>query len=226
MAKASRIVLLHATPIAMAPVQTAFASAWPDAEIVNLLDDGLTIDRARETDLSPRMIARFVAFGQYGAAMDADGILVTCSAFGPAIDQLAASLDIPVLKPNEAMFHAAVAAGNAIGMLATFGPSVPTMTDEFDEYVASVGSKATLTTVVVPDAIDRLRAGDVDTHNRLVAEYALRLAGCDAIMLAHFSTSRAAAAVRAAVAAPVFTAPEAAVTRMRDLVSALVPSHG
>jgi len=141
---------------------------------------------------------------------------------------LAASLDIPVLKPNEAMFHAAVAAGNAaqsnIGMLATFGPSVPTMTDEFDEYVASVGSRATLTTIVVPDAIDRLRAGDADTHNRLVAEYAPRLAGCDAIMLAHFSTSRAT------VATPVFTAPGAAVTRMRDLVSgfapAFVPSRG
>lgn len=218
MASPTRIVLLHATPIAMAPIQSAFAAAWPDAEIVNLLDDGLTIDRAREADLSARMVARFVALGQYGAAMDANGILITCSAFGPAIDRLAASVDIPVLKPNEAMFHAAVAAGDRIGMLATFGPSVPTMTAEFDEYVASVGSKATLTTVVVPDAIDRLRAGDAATHNRLVAEYAPRLAGCDAVMLAHFSTSRAAEAVRAAVQTPVFTAPDAAVTRMRALI--------
>ena len=104
-------------------------------------------------------------------------------------------------------------------MLATFGPSVPTMTTEFDDYVAGVGSRATLTTVVVPDAIDRLRAGDADTHNRLVAEYAPRLGGCDAIMLAHFSTSRAAEAVRAAVQTPVFTAPEAAVARMRSLVA-------
>ncbi len=218
MGSATRIVLLHATPIAMAPVQAAFKAAWPEAETVNLLDDGLTIDRARETELSDRMIARFVAFGQYGAAMDADGILVTCSAFGPAIEQLAASLDIPVLKPNEAMFHAAVAAGTSIGMLATFDPSVPTMTAEFDEYVASVGSKATLTTVVVLEAIDRLRANDADTHNRLVAEHAPQLARCDAIMLAHFSTSRAAPAVRAAIHTPVFTAPEAAVIRMRALV--------
>ncbi len=218
MGSTPRIVLLHATPIAMAPVQAAFTSAWPEAETVNLLDDGLTIDRAREAGLSGRMIDRFVAFGQYGAAMEADGTLVTCSAFGPAIERLAASLDIPVLKPNEAMFHAAVAAGTTIGMLATFGPSVPTMTAEFDEYVASVGSNATLTTVVVPEAIDRLRAGDAETHNRLVAEHAPRLARCDAVMLAHFSTARAAHAVRAAIDAPVLTAPEAAVLRMRSLV--------
>ena len=149
--------------------------------------------------------------------MNADGILVTCSAFGPAIDALADSLDIPVLKPNEAMFHEAVAAGRRIGMLTTFGPSVPTMTAEFEEYVASVDSKATLTTVVVPDAIDRLRAGDADTHNRLVADYAPRLTGCDAILLAHFSISRAAVAVRAVVDTPVFTAPDTAVSRMRAL---------
>ena len=70
----------------------------------------------------------------------------------------------------------------------------------------------------MPDAIDRLRGGDADTHNRLVAEHAPQLAGCDAIMLAHFSTSRAAAAVRATVATPVFTAPDAAVARMRALI--------
>ncbi len=213
-----RIVLLHATPIAMAPVQTSFAQRWPEAEIVNLLDDGLTIDRAREADLSPAMIRRFVDFGRYGHAMGADGILVTCSAFGPAIDELAAALPVPVLKPNEAMFHAAVAAGRRIGMLATFGPSVGTMTDEFDEYVSTTGSAATLTTIVVADAIDLLRRGDAESHNRLVAARAPELADCDAIMLAHFSTSRAAEAVRAAVKTPVLTAPDSAVDRMRALV--------
>lgn len=215
-----RIVLLHATPIAMAPVHAAFAERWPEAEIVNLLDDGLSIDRAREEDLSPAMIRRFVDFGRYGHAMGADGILVTCSAFGPAIDQLAAALPVPVLKPNEAMFQAALAAGQRIGMLATFAPSVPTMTDEFDTYVAQEGLSATLKTVVVPGAIDLLRRGDADSHNRLVAGQAPELAGCDAIMLAHFSTSRAAAAVRATTDTPVLTAPHAAVERMRALVTA------
>lgn len=210
-----RIVLLHATPVAMQPIQAAFAETWPEAEIVNLLDDGLTIDRARETDLSEKTIARFVSLGVYAAGMGADGILVTCSAFGPAIDRLIDTVAIPVLKPNEAMFQEALGQGSRIGMLATFAPSVPTMVDEFDAFVAESGRPATLTTVVVPDAIDLLRKGDADTHNRLVGERAPELAGFDAIMLAHFSTSRAAAAVRAKVGVPVLTAPHAAVAAMR-----------
>jgi len=51
-----------------------------------------------------------------------------------------------------------------------------------------------------------------------VAARAPELAGCDAVMLAHFSTSRAAAAVRQVVGVPVLTAPHAAVERMRGLV--------
>ena len=214
----SRIVLLHATPVAMQPIQAAFAARWPEAEIVNLLDDGLSIDRAREDDLSEAMIERFVRFGRYGYDMGADGILVTCSAFGPAIDRLIEALPIPVLKPNEAMFQAAIAQGQRIGMLATFAPAVSTMTDEFDEFVASRSNPPTLATLVVDDAIDLLRKGDVESHNRLVAARAPEFAGYDAIMLAHFSTSRAAEAVRKVVDVPVLTAPDAAVDRMRAMI--------
>lgn len=215
---APRIVLLHATPVAMQPIQAAFEQRWPEAETINLLDDGLSIDRARDADLTPAMIERFVGFGQYGARMGADGILVTCSAFGPAIERLADSLPVPVLKPNEAMFEAAVAQGSRIGMLATFAPSVSTMTDEFDDYVSRSGKQATLKTIVVDDAMRLLRSGDAEAHNRLVAARAPDLKDCDAIMLAHFSTSRAAEKVRAAVSVPVLTAPHAAVERMRGLV--------
>jgi Asp/Glu/hydantoin racemase len=217
---ALRIVLFHATPVAMEPVNFAMASLWPEAEAVNLLDDGLTIDRAKEgPDLSEELIERFVDFGRYAQRIGADGILITCSAFGPAIDRMVEELPLPILRPNEAMFREAIAAGGRIGMLATFAPAVATMEEEFRQFAAEAGAPATLDTVVVPDAIDRLRQGDADAHNRLVAEAAPRFAGHDAVMLAHFSTSRAAECVRGEVDVPVLAAPEAAVTRMRTLVS-------
>lgn len=215
-----RIVLLHATPVAMEPVKTAFAALWPEAELVNLLDDSLSVDRARDPELTPDMIDRFVALGRYGASLNAVGLLITCSAFGPAIERLAAETAIPVLKPNEAMFEAAIANGNRIGMLATFAPSVVTMEAEFAEYAQRAGSCAELTTVVVDGAMAALRQGNAATHNQLLAAHADDLGDVDTIMLAHFSTSRAADAVSAAVSVPVLSAPNAAVVRMRSLVEA------
>lgn len=215
-----RIVLLHATPIAMQPIQAAFAEGWAEAELVNLLDDGLTIDRARTEQLTEDMIDRFVALVRYGHRIGADGILATCSAFGPAIERAAAALPIPVLKPNEAMFEAALGHGAKIGMLATFGPSISTMEAEFVEQAERSKASARISTVLVSDAIDALRKGDADTHNRLVAAQAPQLRGMDAIMLAHFSTSRAAARVREAVSVPILTSPETAVAKMKRCITA------
>ena len=214
-----RIVLLHATPLAIAPIETAFAEQWPEAEIVNLLDESLSLDRAREkAEISEGMIERFVRFGRYGFDQGATGILATCSAFGPAIERLARSVPVPVLKPNEAMFHAAIAQGDRIGMLATFGPSIAPMTHEFNEIAREAGRPASLRSVVVEGAMEQLRAGEAETHDRLIAERARALADCDAVVLAQFSTARAADAIRAVIRVPVLTAPHAAVVGMREAV--------
>ena len=213
-----RIVLLHATPVAMPPIHAAFQQLWPEAEIVNLLDDGLTLDRAKQETLSPALLERFVDLGQYAAGLDTQGILITCSAFGPAIERLAETVSLPVLKPNEAMFEEALTRGRRIGMLATFAPSVPTMTEEFYHFAQQINPEATLETHVVAQAIDALRQGDAQTHNRLVAEAALSLQHCDVIMLAHFSTSQALQAVRDTLNLPILSAPHSAVNKMKQRV--------
>ena len=208
-----RIALIHAVFVAIDPVREAFAELWPEAETVSVLDDSLSPDRARDPDLTPAMNARIEALGRYALAIGAKGVLYTCSAFGPAIEAFARDAGRPVLKPNEAMFDAALSAGRRIGMLATFGPSVASMEEEFR---AAAGSRdATVETVLVEDATAALRCGDTETHNRLLAEAAPRLAHCDAVMLAHFSTSRARAAVEGALGCPVLTAPGAAVSALR-----------
>ncbi len=214
MSKKPRIVLLHGTPVAVEPIQRAFATRWPEAEAVDLLDASLSIDRAKDHDLTPRMFERFVELGGYAHRIGAEAILVTCSAFGPAIERMARELPMPVLKPNEAMFREAIGRGRRIGMLATFAPSVLTMTEEFEQFVGEAGAQASLETIVVEGAMDALRKGDADRHNALIAARAPELAHCDAIMLA----SRALAAVGAAVKTPVLTAPDAAVDRIRAAI--------
>lgn len=215
---APRIALVHATPVAMEPVREAFLAGWPEAETVNLLDDGLTIDRARTAEPTPALTERIIALATYARGAGAAGVLFTCSAFGAAIDAAALRLDVPVLKPNEAMFRQALARGPNIAMIATFGPSVAGMAAEFHALAARTAPDARLSTVLVEPALAALRVGDAETHDRLVAGAAAELDGFDAIMLAHFSTSRAAPAVRAVAGAPVLTSPDAAVAAMRALV--------
>ena len=66
-----------------------------------------------------------------------------------------------------------------------------------------------------------LKAGDGAEHDRLIAEAAPRLANSDAILLAHFSTARAAAAVTAVLDRPVLTSPASAVAKLKGIIAGL-----
>ncbi len=204
--------------MAMAPVHAAFRALWPDARVEDLLDTSLSPDGAAEWELTPGMSGRVLVPARYAAGTGAQGIKFTCSAFGPAIAPAAAALaPIPVLKPDEAMFAEALTRGRRLGMLATFGPSLGTMEEEFAE---SAQGRAVLETVLVAPALAALWAGDEVEHDHLLAEAAPRHFGCDAVLLAHFRTSRARAAVAAALpGCSVLAAPDAAVRALRTVVT-------
>jgi len=222
LSRAPRVTLIHAVQVAMQPVEQAFSTHWPAAEIVHLLDDSLSPDRAKHAALSPELRARINSLADYAVASGADAILYTCSAFGEAIEAAARRLPLPVLKPNESMFEAALQAGKRIGMLATFAPSVDSMEEEFRALAIEMQVNATITTIVVADAMAALKAGDTGQHNTLLADAARGLQGCDCILLAHFSTSRALAAVQAVSPCPVLTSPGSAVQKLQRLIESRV----
>ena len=52
-----RIGLIHATPLAVAPIAASFERLWPQAQLQNLLDDSLSLDRLRDGLLIEAMAA-------------------------------------------------------------------------------------------------------------------------------------------------------------------------
>ncbi|MBX9699436.1 MAG: arylsulfatase [Acetobacteraceae bacterium] len=220
-----RIALIHALRHSPPAIEAAFARAWPEPRLMNLLDDSLSADLARDGRLTPAMTERFLDLGRYAAATGADGILFTCSAFGPCIEAVAGRhAPMPVLKPNEAMIEEACAAAREvarqvgppgrrprIGLLATFAPTLESMPPEFPADVELVPALA-------EGALAAMDAGDPATHDRLAAEAARAVADCDVIALAQFSLARAAPAVAAATGRPVFTTPDSAVRKLRRLL--------
>jgi aspartate/glutamate racemase len=213
-----RIVLIHATPVSVEPTRIAFSQGWPEAETVNLLDDSLSLDLQRAGSQTPAIVRRMVTLARYGRDIGAGAILFTCSAFGEAIEQVKTAVDLPVLKPNEAMFEEAMSAGS-LGLLATFEPSVPALEAEFHQITRRVGKTIPLTSVLVAEAMEALRSGDTSTHNRLLAAAAAQLSECDTVMLAQFSTSLAFDEVSRMLSARVLTSPHSAVAKLKSILT-------
>lgn len=213
-----RIALIHALKHSIVPIEESFARLWPDAQLANLLDDSLSADLMRDGALTPAMAERFSMLARYARFCRADGILFTCSAFGPCIEACARDLaPIPVLKPNEAMIEEAVALAGPtvrIGLLATFAPTLASMPAEF----ARAAPRATLVPCLASAALSALDRGCMAAHDREAARAAIALKDCDVIALAQFSLSRAASAVAEATGKPVLTTPDSAVRKLQRLL--------
>jgi Asp/Glu/Hydantoin racemase len=213
-----RISLIHAMAASIQPIEAAFRRLWPEATLMNLLDDSLAADLARDGALTPAMTQRFLALARYAAATGSDAILFTCSAFGPCIEACAREFPaIPVLKPNEAMIEEAMALvgpRGRIGLLATFAPTLASMPPEF----AVAAPAATLVPCLAEDALVALNAGDAAGHDAAAVRAARALEGCDVIALAQFSLSRAAGPIAEAMGKTVLTTPDSAVRKLQRLL--------
>lgn len=212
-----RIALIHALPESMAPLDAELDRAWPGCVRMHLLDDSLSADVARAPNgLDDTFDQCFLLLGEYAVTTGVDGILFSCSAFGRCIEEVARWLaPLPVLKPNEAMIDDAMATGTRIGLVATFAPTITSMTPEFPP-------SADLRTALAIGGLDALRAGDAARHDALVADTAARLVdeGCGIIALAQFSMARAAGVVAARTGVPVLTSVGSAVRRLKARVQA------
>lgn len=220
MALQPHIFLFSVHRDAMEAAVRAFAAGWPQARVSNLLDDSLFAWVREAGGVVPEMHEVFRDLTRHMVRRGADGILYTCSAFRPVIDACIREFAVPILKPNDAMIAQALAAGSRIAVMATVGPTIPSISVEIEEMAAARGRPVELVPCVVEHAFDALAAGDASTHDRLVAERARDIRNCDAIVLSQFTLARAVPAIQAVNGTPVYDSPGAAVARMRGLVRA------
>ena len=76
-----RVVMIHAIGESIPPVRMAFGDVFPEAEVINLLDEGLLIDFGDK--LTPKLIRRMSTLVAYAADHGADAIGLACSVYAP-----------------------------------------------------------------------------------------------------------------------------------------------
>jgi Asp/Glu/hydantoin racemase len=219
MKKGPRIYLVHAADVSIPPVVASFRANWPEAKVVNLLEDALMTDLADDGKLTDAMIERFLHIGQYCVKASADAILFCCSAFGPAIEEVRRQVSIPVLKPNEAMYEQLVAKSGTVSLLATFQPSIPSMLKEIASYAKEKGTQVNVEPHLVDGALQALLDLNPDEHNRLIAEAAAKQEACDVIALAQFSMAPAKVLAATRTTKPILTTPDSAVAKLKVLLA-------
>ncbi len=203
---------------AMEAIGEAFAEQWPEAELFHVLDESLYLDFAGgkpQTDETGERLSKLL---HYAADCRADGLLFTGSVFGRWVEAARADMDIPCLTSHEAMIEEAFTHGSRLGILTTVAGSLKCLVDDIDRYSKAQGQSVTITDHILDAARPIILSGDVETHDRMVAEAADQMTDCDCLMLGQFSMTNAMRLFTDMPERPVLTSAHTAVRKLKRLL--------
>ncbi len=213
--------------MAQQPAWDAFSRGWPEAQVFNLLDDSLSADLMTEGVLTPSLSDRIVSLANYAAATGAvgsqtDGIVFTCSPFGPAIRKARAKLSIPVLLATEAALDVALDGGERIGLVAASADFILPHAADLEDMARRCGKTLQIKQCVPPGALGALKAGKREEYYSRVADAAAQLTDVDTLLFLQFSMAPAAQLVPRIEGRRILTTPDAAVARIKKMLESEV----
>ncbi|MDP3949429.1 aspartate/glutamate racemase family protein [Microbacterium sp.] len=209
---APRIAFLHTGAVNIASFGALAAEFLPGVTVVNYLDDRIVADLGDETRAAsvPERVEDLVRAAASGGA---DAVMFTCSSISELAAPAAAAIGVSVLRVDEAMADAAVAAGRRIRVLATLPTTCRPTLGLIEERAALAGTAHELSSEVIDGAFEAIVSGDRETHDHLVGAAIERGATeADVIVLAQASMATAAESV--SVDVPVLTSPRLGVERL------------
>src|ERR687891_1231945 len=111
-----RVVMIHAVAESMQPTKLAFQEVFPEAELVNLLDEGLFLDFGdRLTPSLRRCMTQLIC---YSAEHGAQAIGLACSVYTPMVEMVRGMVDVPVISSYGPVMAEAMQAGRRVGLIA------------------------------------------------------------------------------------------------------------
>jgi Asp/Glu/hydantoin racemase len=214
-----RVVMIHALVESMSPVKGAFKEEFPEAELINVLDEGLFIDF--QGKITPGLRRRMSQLICYCAEHSASAIGLACSVYAPVVDTAQELVDIPVISSYGPVMDEAVKYGRRVGIIA----SVPATLRDAEYYLrrsaAEHGVAVETQLCLAEDLIPVLRMeGDSAFHRRLAEEVnRMALSSVDVVLLSQFSMASALTYLRASADVPVLSAPHSSARRLKELLA-------
>jgi Asp/Glu/hydantoin racemase len=185
------LALIHTSATLVPVFQQLCKAQLPHVDTFNIVDDSLVRAIGAKGALTADIARRVEAYITSAEAGGADYILVTCSSIGPAVEASAPFCAVPVLRVDQPMADAAVAAGRRIGVIATLPTTLNPTSDLVRRRAALAGKEIELTSRLVDGAFAALMAGDAATHDALVGAALKDLSTqVDVILLAQASMAR------------------------------------
>jgi Asp/Glu/hydantoin racemase len=214
-----RVALVSSTRAVFASMEAAFREAFPEAQILHLLDETLIEDFRREGGLSPHSRRKALQMTLTAQEAGVDGILVTCSTLSPSVDDFRPFVRIPIVKIDEPVIEEVVRNADTVGLLATAETVLKSVEPLVMKKAREIGRKISVRPFIKGDVWPLLQKEPAAFYRAIAGAAAEAAKECQAVILTQVSIAPGRDYVEEKLRNRVYASPTYAVRAIRKILS-------
>ena len=214
-----RVFCVHTAMALVGPLTEIFKEYLPEVKLNHIADDSLIQEVIANNAVTPAVRRRLLSY--YNAAADggADVVFNTCSSVGDIADYGNGFARIPVFRIDQPMAAEAVAKAERIGVISTLPTTLDPTCRLLQNEAKKAGREVALVEGLADGAFAAGQSGDGETHDRLIAEAAVKIADqVDLFVLAQGSMARMEQRLSELTGKPVLSSPVLGVKGLRKFL--------
>lgn len=214
-----KVVCVHTAMALVGPLTELFKQEFPEVEVEHIAESSLIKEVIKNNAVTNAVRRRLLDYYNAAADSGADIIFNTCSSVGDVADMAAGISRVPVFRIDGPMAEKAVTSASRIGVISTLPTTLDPTCRLLQNKAKAAGVEVELVEGLADGAFAAGQSGDGDTHDRLIAEAAQRIADkVDLFVLAQGSMARMEQRLAELTGKPVLSSPTLGVRGLRKLM--------
>lgn len=211
-----KVVCVHTAMALVGPLTETFRELIPEVQVEHIAESSLIKEVIANNAVTPAVRRRLLDYYNAAADSGADIIFNTCSSVGDIADLGNSISRVPVFRIDRPMAERAVQEAKRIGVISTLPTTLDPTCRLLQNCAAEAGKEITLVEGLADGAFAAGQSGDSETHDRLIAEAAQRIAdSVDLFVLAQGSMARMEHRLSELTGKPVLSSPVLGVLGLR-----------
>ena len=203
-----KVVCVHTAMALVGPLTELFKQEFPEVEVEHIAESSLIKEVIKNNAVTNAVRRRLLDYYNAAADSGADIIFNTCSSVGDVADMAAGICRIPVFRIDGPMAEKAVTSAKRIGVISTLPTTLDPTCRLLQNKAKTAGVEVELVEGLADGAFAAGQSGDSETHDRLIAEAAQRIADkVDLFVLAQGSMARMEQRLSELTGKPVLSSP-------------------
>jgi len=214
-----RVFCVHTAMALVGPLTEIFKQYLPEVKLNHIADDSLIQEVIANNAVTPAVRRRLLSYYNAAADAGADVVFNTCSSVGDIADYGNGYARIPIFRIDQPMAAEAVAKYDRIGVISTLPTTLDPTCRLLQNEAQKAGRKVVLVEGLADGAFAAGQSGDGETHDRLIAEAAQKIADqVDMFVLAQGSMARMEQRLSDLTGKPVLSSPVLGVKGLRKFL--------